>query len=308
MLLTHTQKAELLEILEIMCEKVEARIDFMHQNKEIPPDMADCISGIVYSADFLTNEVEYLSELKKQLINKYGKDYGKKCSQGDPSLLNPLFKAKFSATIPSGENVSLHLLNIATEFRIDSYLRAYATPALPPPPVATSLPPPVMNEDPGPYSVNRTLPLASSSNTQQLPPGTNPYYMIPSGPSPSAPLAHTTASSAGFTLLNNANLNGSVFGVGGANANASYPPPPEPQPQNNPASYSHALASTLTATFPPPLPGPPPQSLPNQDFFNAYPSVSPNTSMSGGGWTGGGGGGGDVGEGQRGNGNYPPPP
>lgn len=202
LLIQETRQAEILEIVEIFCEKVEARIDYMHQNKDIPPDMLDCISGIIYSASILG--IEYQIELKKQLILKYGKDYGKKCELGDASVVNPAFKNKFLATIPTGEQISLNLLNIATEYKIDSYIHAYAAPVPPAPvmaPPPTSVPSfPIINEDPGPYSQNKIFSPFPGTNTQPLQSSTTPLYMISSNFSaPSSSSSNITSPTSSFT-------------------------------------------------------------------------------------------------------------
>lgn len=62
------------EVLELFVELLKVRAELIEKSKEMPPDMIEAISSLVYATQRITDLPE-LQEIRKMLGSKYGKEY-----------------------------------------------------------------------------------------------------------------------------------------------------------------------------------------------------------------------------------------
>ena len=104
---------EVLEILELYCELLLARIGLLDA-KECDPGLEEAVKTIIYSA--LRTEVKELHTIREILIHKFGKDFSKDAIDNVGGIVPQKVVKRLSVEPPSQELVVLYLKEIARAY------------------------------------------------------------------------------------------------------------------------------------------------------------------------------------------------
>ena len=264
------------EILELFLELLAVRAQLIAKTKEIPRDMIEAISSIIYSANRVPDSPELVT-LKKMLEQKYGGEYVKEASSdlGAPKWqVNANLLRCLLIEAPSGESKLACLSEIAQDHGVEWDASVAAKDLLPPPPPPQ--PPPrssqtlVANDTPSfPSPINYPGNPATATAIKLPPPMVSlpppppqtqaqPYPTIQTQqmvmPPPPPPglvqyIDATTAAAAAQHAASQARA-AADFAAQFAMQSAGLAPPPQPQPTQRLPTFSHT----------PPAPPPPPPS------------------------------------------------
>jgi vacuolar protein sorting-associated protein IST1 len=108
---------EAYELIELLCEMIHERVNYINSCKECPPDLLEAISSIIWAASRI--EISELSEVKKQLLKKYGIKFGEAAEGNVNNVVNERLLAKLSVLPPSQYLVNRYLEELAKEFGVE---------------------------------------------------------------------------------------------------------------------------------------------------------------------------------------------
>ena len=107
---------ELLEILELYCELLLARIGLL-DTKVCDPGLEEAVKSLMYSAT--RSEVKELVTLRQMFTFKYGKQFEADALENVDDKVNAKVIAKLSVQPPPGELVSRYLHEIARTYHVN---------------------------------------------------------------------------------------------------------------------------------------------------------------------------------------------
>ncbi|KAK7206609.1 regulator of Vps4 activity in the MVB pathway-domain-containing protein [Myxozyma melibiosi] len=107
---------ELLEILELYCELLLARIGLIDQRRDCDPGLEEAVKSIIYAAG--RTEVKELQQARDILIARYGKEFARDALENSSSVVSPRVYKKLVIEPPSEELVKLYLEEIARTYKI----------------------------------------------------------------------------------------------------------------------------------------------------------------------------------------------
>ena len=108
---------ESLSVIELMCELIHERINYISSQKECPADLLEAISTLVYAADKV--DIEELRDIKSQFSKKYGSKFIKNCNENVDETVNSRLIAKLKVSPPSSALVGRYLNEISKEANIN---------------------------------------------------------------------------------------------------------------------------------------------------------------------------------------------
>lgn len=106
---------ELLEILELYCELILARIGLL-EAKDCDPGLEEAIKSIIYAAP--RTDVKELQQARQLLVEKYGKDFALEAIENRDGKLAERVLKKLRVEPPSQELVALYLKEIARTYGV----------------------------------------------------------------------------------------------------------------------------------------------------------------------------------------------
>ncbi|KAL8663088.1 MAG: hypothetical protein Q9202_004125 [Teloschistes flavicans] len=107
---------ELLEILELYCELLLARIGLL-EPKECDPGLEEPIKSIIYAAP--RTDVKELQQARQLLVEKYGKDFALEAIDNSDGKVAERVLKKLRVEPPDPELVNLYLKEIARTYGVD---------------------------------------------------------------------------------------------------------------------------------------------------------------------------------------------
>ena len=109
---------EAYNLLQMYCELGVQRIKYVTSCNEVPIDLKQAISTLIWSADRI--DIDELIEVKKQFTKKFGCNYIKlvECSPSD-ALVSDRVIHKLSVVPPDFQLVTKYLCNIAQQYNVD---------------------------------------------------------------------------------------------------------------------------------------------------------------------------------------------
>ncbi|KAL8761130.1 MAG: hypothetical protein Q9184_002730 [Pyrenodesmia sp. 2 TL-2023] len=107
---------ELLEILELYCELVLARIGLL-EPKECDPGLEEPIKSIIHAAP--RTDVKELQQARQLLVEKYGKDFALEAVENSDGKVAERVLKKLKVEPPDPELVTLYLREIARTYGVD---------------------------------------------------------------------------------------------------------------------------------------------------------------------------------------------
>lgn len=106
---------ELLEILELYCELLLARIGLLDQ-RECDPGLEEAVKTIIYTAP--RSEIKELQQVREALVHKFSKEFAKDAIENESHIVPDKVMKRLSSTPPSKELVSLYLKEIARAYNV----------------------------------------------------------------------------------------------------------------------------------------------------------------------------------------------
>ncbi|KAL8902860.1 MAG: hypothetical protein Q9207_004325 [Kuettlingeria erythrocarpa] len=107
---------ELLEILELYCELLLARIGLL-EPKECDPGLEEPIKSIIHAAP--RTDVKELQQARQLLVEKYGKDFALEAVENSDGKVAERVLKKLKVEPPDPELVTLYLREIARTYGVD---------------------------------------------------------------------------------------------------------------------------------------------------------------------------------------------
>ncbi|KAL8948960.1 MAG: hypothetical protein Q9222_004897 [Ikaeria aurantiellina] len=107
---------ELMEILELYCELLLARIGLL-EPKECDPGLEEPIKSIIYAAPRI--DVKELQQARQLLVEKYGKEFALDAVENRDGKVAERVSKKLQVQPPEQELVTLYLKEIARAYAID---------------------------------------------------------------------------------------------------------------------------------------------------------------------------------------------
>ena len=107
---------ELLEILELYCELLLARISLL-ESRECDPGLEEPVKSLIYAAH--RSEVKELVTLRQMFAHKYGKQFEADALEDVEGKVNAKVVAKLSIQPPAPELVTRYLREIARTYHIN---------------------------------------------------------------------------------------------------------------------------------------------------------------------------------------------
>ncbi|GAX75877.1 hypothetical protein CEUSTIGMA_g3320.t1 [Chlamydomonas eustigma] len=183
------------EILELYLELITVRAQLISKTKEIPRDMVEAISSVVYAAERIGGDLQEMQALRKMFESKYGKEYIKEATsdatcnkwQVNQNLISCLL-----VEAPAPEKKLATLSEIAQEYRVEWDSSRAEREMLPPKPVISYTPPasPSLASGPAPPQANWNNPQPIQNYASNAAPAN--HYAAPQGP----PVPYTNAAQA----------------------------------------------------------------------------------------------------------------
>ncbi|MCJ1461751.1 hypothetical protein MMC07_000350 [Pseudocyphellaria aurata] len=106
---------ELLEILELYCELLLARIGML-EPKECDPGLEEAIKSIIYAAP--RTDVKEIQQARQLLVEKYGKEFAKVAIENSDGKVAERVLKKLRVEAPAQELVTLYLKEIARTYGV----------------------------------------------------------------------------------------------------------------------------------------------------------------------------------------------
>jgi vacuolar protein sorting-associated protein IST1 len=108
---------EAYELLQLQCEIISQRIQFIASKKEIPDDLKSTIATLIWASTRI--DVPELKVVRSQFKSKYGKKFDEEASLGNSGIVNERIMAKLSVVPPNAFLVQTYLEKIAEKYDLD---------------------------------------------------------------------------------------------------------------------------------------------------------------------------------------------
>eukprot|EP00358_Blepharisma_japonicum_P002873 CAMPEP_0202948570 /NCGR_PEP_ID=MMETSP1395-20130829/13745_1 /ASSEMBLY_ACC=CAM_ASM_000871 /TAXON_ID=5961 /ORGANISM="Blepharisma japonicum, Strain Stock R1072" /LENGTH=339 /DNA_ID=CAMNT_0049650743 /DNA_START=6 /DNA_END=1025 /DNA_ORIENTATION=+ len=106
-----------LEVITIICAQCIERIRQISESRSVPPDLRAAIETLIWSASRC--ECAELIEVRAQFAGKYGIEFCKHANDDRDGFVNKSVLAKLVAVVPTEEEKTVKLQEIASEKRVD---------------------------------------------------------------------------------------------------------------------------------------------------------------------------------------------
>lgn len=107
---------ELLEIMELYCEILSARINLIEVSSAVDPGISDSVASIIHAAP--RTEVKELHQLREILMNRYGRDYSISVMENRENIIPSRVTSKINLTTPDSNLVEMYLNEIARAYTL----------------------------------------------------------------------------------------------------------------------------------------------------------------------------------------------
>ncbi|KAK9452785.1 regulator of Vps4 activity in the MVB pathway-domain-containing protein [Dipodascopsis uninucleata] len=107
---------ELLEILELYCELLLARIGLIEQRRDCDPGLEEAVRSVIYASG--RTDIKELQQVRDMLILKFGKEFARETLDEPEKTIPERVLKKLIIEPPKEELVTLYLEEIARTYRI----------------------------------------------------------------------------------------------------------------------------------------------------------------------------------------------
>ncbi|KFO24660.1 IST1 like protein [Fukomys damarensis] len=109
---------EAMEILELYCDLLLARVSLIQATKELDSGLAESVSTLIWAAPRLLSEVPELRIVSNQLCAKYSQEYGQLCRTNEIGTVNPQLMHKLNVNTLPQVLVEQYLVEIAKNYHV----------------------------------------------------------------------------------------------------------------------------------------------------------------------------------------------
>ncbi|KAI8323946.1 DUF292-domain-containing protein, partial [Martensiomyces pterosporus] len=107
---------EALEILELYCELLNARLGLIEQSRTVDPGIEDAVVSVAYASARV--DVKELVMIRELLAAKYGAEFIKNATDNVDGTANPKLVHKLSVKAPARYLVEMYLKEIASVYNV----------------------------------------------------------------------------------------------------------------------------------------------------------------------------------------------
>ena len=108
---------EAMEILELYCDLLLARLPLLEQMKHCDISLSECVNSLIYAAPRI--EIPEMLKIRDLLIMKFGKEFGRSAMENKNDVVNSRIIHKLSISAPDPFLVNQYLQTIAKIFEVD---------------------------------------------------------------------------------------------------------------------------------------------------------------------------------------------
>jgi hypothetical protein len=116
-LLNKRNQLEAMEILQLMCQLLEGRVNHIAAEKTFPDDLTESAASIIYAAKRV--QIDEFTDVAKLLGAKFGEEWVRRHIDNDSERVRPNIVAKLSVAPPSFADVTKALTECAEAFEVD---------------------------------------------------------------------------------------------------------------------------------------------------------------------------------------------
>ncbi|XP_021112419.1 IST1 homolog isoform X5 [Heterocephalus glaber] len=109
---------EAMEILELYCDLLLARINLIRATKELDSGLAESVSTLIWAAPRLQSEVPELKIVSYQLCAKYSQEYGQLCRTNEIGTVNSQLMYKLNVNTLPQVLMEQYLVEIAKNYNV----------------------------------------------------------------------------------------------------------------------------------------------------------------------------------------------
>ena len=106
-----------LEILQLMCELLAARLTLVDSVSAVPEDLEEAVASIIYCSTRI--DIPELNDIAKQFAAKFGKEYAARHVNNDAHKVNPRLIDKLSVHPPDFDVVIGFMQECATTYKVE---------------------------------------------------------------------------------------------------------------------------------------------------------------------------------------------
>lgn len=106
---------EVLEILELYCELLLARIGLMESSTECDPGLEEAVKTVIWAAP--RTEIKELHNIRELLIRKYSKEFAQDAIDNASKIVPDKVVSRLAVEPPKPELVDLYLMEIAKAYK-----------------------------------------------------------------------------------------------------------------------------------------------------------------------------------------------
>ncbi|XP_021112416.1 IST1 homolog isoform X2 [Heterocephalus glaber] len=117
---------EAMEILELYCDLLLARINLIRATKELDSGLAESVSTLIWAAPRLQSEVPELKIVSYQLCAKYSQEYGQLCRTNEIGTVNSQLMYKLNVNTLPQVLMEQYLVEIAKNYNVPYKSKAEA--------------------------------------------------------------------------------------------------------------------------------------------------------------------------------------
>ncbi|CAH1799124.1 unnamed protein product [Owenia fusiformis] len=107
---------EAMEILEMYCDLLLARMGLIENQKDLDPGLEEAIATIIWITPRLISDVAELKTVTEQLTSKYSKEFADACRKNELSNVNQRIIQKMSVEAPPKLLIEKYLIEIARTY------------------------------------------------------------------------------------------------------------------------------------------------------------------------------------------------
>ncbi|KAJ2457745.1 Transcription initiation protein spt3 [Coemansia sp. RSA 2424] len=107
---------EALEIVELYCELLTARVGLIDQSRTIDPGVSEAVYSLIYASTRI--DVRELAMLRDMLTAKYGKDLVLEAMENSTGMASAKLVRKLSASTPPDSLIKMYLTEIASFYHV----------------------------------------------------------------------------------------------------------------------------------------------------------------------------------------------
>ncbi|KAJ1998228.1 Vacuolar protein sorting-associated protein ist1, partial [Coemansia thaxteri] len=107
---------EALEMVELFCEMLSARVGLVDQSRTIDPGVCEAVHSVIYASTRV--DIRELAMIREMLTSKYGKELVREAVDNSTGMVSAKLVRKLSVSTPPDNLVQLYLAEIASFYNV----------------------------------------------------------------------------------------------------------------------------------------------------------------------------------------------